>query len=1233
MLNDKNALHYTTVPVIENSFTDSDVVNFCQLINTVIVKTQTIFSILILLISFSCKRNQRQSPLSITPKVVKAQGYKVPKDSIAEPQVIPVGKPTVVLAGKPKVVPTNTNVHPAGTPAVVIAGIPRVCTPGKDSFSIPKSVPTIDSPFIAGIPEVVIAKDPFTKDQNPQNFSSFSKLQGLRSVTVNCLLEDKSGNLWIGTNFGPSKYDGKSFTHFTEKEGLSSNWLACMLEDKSGNIWFGTYDGGVSRYDGKRFTHFTIKEGLSHNWVTSILQDMSGDLWFGTNGGGVSRYDGKIFTHFTVKEGMSSNLVLSMLEDKKTGDLWFGTDGGGVTKFDRKSFRHFTKKEGLGGNIVMSILKDERGLLWFGTEGGVSRFDGRSFTNFRKNEGLISNGVASIHQDESGHLWFGTGAGVSKYDGKNFTHFTEKEGLSDNEINCILKDKRGNLWVGTASGGVNKYGGQRFTHFTKEEGLGDDNVRNIVEDKDGNLWFGTYGAGVNRYDGKSFTHFTTKEGMRLDIVRSILEDNSGNLWFGDWNGVSKYDGKSFTYFTTNADMNTNMLQDKKGNLWFGSFGDGVFKFDGKRFINFTTKEGLSGNYVSGILQDKNGRLWFSTEHGLTEYDDTTFTHFTKKEGLSDDDVFCIAEDNYGNIWVGTKSGGVNKYDGKNFTHYTQREGLSNNLVTSILKDKSGNLWFGTLFGLNKLAKNKVASDLSDSEFLFKTYTYDDGFSGIGVNNVGKSIFEAKDGTIWIGANDRLTAYHPDEDVPDTIPPNIQLTGLSLFNENIAWQNLEKKIDTSIALSNGVSFHDFHFDSISKWYSIPQQLSLPYSNNYLTFQFLGITTQSPKKVKYKFKLEGIDKNWNALTNSTQAAYGNLPHGTYTFKVKAMNGDGYWSREFNYSFTIRPPWWRTWWFTTLAALVVVAGVYGYIQYRSRNLKQRNILLENKVTERTHELNQSLSKLKNTQEQLVHSEKMASLGELTSGIAHEIKNPLNFINNFSELNLDLLTDVKEEQLSNPDKTTLAELVNMIKTLKKNSEKINHHGKRVDDIVKSMLQHSRTGNLAKEPVNVNALCEESLKLAYHGFKAKEKTFQASFETHFEAGLPTIMAIPQELSRVLLNLCNNAFYAVHEKKRKLQPVSTDASEVESLYKPMVTVSTRQRDNKIMITVSDNGTGIPQKIISKIFQPFFTTKPTGEGTGLGLSMSYDIITKSHGGELYVKSKEGEGTTFEIVMPV
>ena len=222
------------------------------------MKIGATLAIAALLVIFSCNPNQEQSPLSFSPKVVEAHGYVVPKDSMAEPKVIPAGKPRVVRAGKPKVVLSIRNVHPAGIPRVVIAGVPKVCTPGQDSFSLPKTVPAIESPFIAGAPEVVVAKEAYTKDQNPQNFSSFGKLQGLKTSAVFCVLQDKNGNLWFGTQGGGvSKYDGKSFTHFTEKEGLRNNFVRSILEDKSGNLWFGMGLGGVSKYDGKSFTHFT----------------------------------------------------------------------------------------------------------------------------------------------------------------------------------------------------------------------------------------------------------------------------------------------------------------------------------------------------------------------------------------------------------------------------------------------------------------------------------------------------------------------------------------------------------------------------------------------------------------------------------------------------------------------------------------------------------------------------------------------------------------------------------------------------------------------------------------------------------------------------------------------------------------------------------------------------------------------------------------------------------------
>ncbi|MER0439848.1 ATP-binding protein [Emticicia sp. W12TSBA100-4] len=287
-----------------------------------------------------------------------------------------------------------------------------------------------------------------------------------------------------------------------------------------------------------------------------------------------------------------------------------------------------------------------------------------------------------------------------------------------------------------------------------------------------------------------------------------------------------------------------------------------------------------------------------------------------------------------------------------------------------------------------------------------------------------------------------------------------------------------------------------------------------------------------------------------------------------------------------------------------------------------------LEYQVAERTAELTQqkeslelALEELKTTQNQLIQAEKMASLGELTAGIAHEIQNPLNFVNNFSEVSVELCQELQEElDKEDFDKTYIAEI---LRDISQNQQKITHHGQRAASIVRGMLQHSRASNGQKELTDINALADEYLRLSYHGLRAKDKTFNADFKTDLDPNLPKIEVIPQDFGRVLLNIINNAFYAVQQKAKQ---------GIEG-YKPLVQIKTLMTDEEIVIKITDNGGGMPENIKTKIFQPFFTTKPTGQGTGLGLSLSYDIITKGHAGTLEVESTEGEGTTFIITLPL
>jgi signal transduction histidine kinase len=398
----------------------------------------------------------------------------------------------------------------------------------------------------------------------------------------------------------------------------------------------------------------------------------------------------------------------------------------------------------------------------------------------------------------------------------------------------------------------------------------------------------------------------------------------------------------------------------------------------------------------------------------------------------------------------------------------------------------------------------------------------------------------------------------------------------------------------------------------------EKISIGYDQNGFAFEFIPVDYNNPPENHTLYKLENYDNEWRITTNPGKAYYYNVPPGKYIFKVKASNNMGVWAGK-DISVTIAPPWWRTWWAYCLYGLLFIIVVY--LVHRVQ--KQRVINAERERTrerelEQAKEIEKAYHELKVTQSQLIQSEKMASLGELTAGIAHEIQNPLNFVNNFSEVNKELIEEMKKEMLAGNQEEAISLADNVIE----NEEKINHHGKRADAIVKGMLQHSRSSTGQKEITDINALVNEYLRLSYHGMRAKDKSFNATRHTDFDNSVGKINIIPQDIGRVLLNLFNNAFYSVTEKKKH----QTEG------YEPIISVSTKRISDKVEIRVRDNGIGIPQKVLDKIYQPFFTTKPTGEGTGLGLSLSYDIITKEHNGTIKANTKEGEFAEFIIQLP-
>jgi signal transduction histidine kinase len=577
------------------------------------------------------------------------------------------------------------------------------------------------------------------------------------------------------------------------------------------------------------------------------------------------------------------------------------------------------------------------------------------------------------------------------------------------------------------------------------------------------------------------------------------------------------------------------------------------------------------------------------------------------------------------------------------------------------EDEKGVLWLGTVLGLNGLKfKSPLESnqqgeaigaglitvnneELKTYEAIWDIYNISTGYPVKDVNRESLYITrlrqpfgsQADSGFIWAGTGDKVIRFDPAAIVKNTRPPAVFIRSVSIGESSINWYGINKIYEDSLLIirqeamvfgkllsakvrdSLYEKFSDISFDSITPFYQVPQNLVLPYRHNRVIIDYGAIETNRPFMVRYQYLMEGYDNEWSPVTDKMSASYGNLSEGNYTFKLKAMSPEGVWSEPIAYNFKVLPPWYRSWWAYGFYALAIISVITIYVRMRTKSLMRQKLHLEDKVNLRTAQLEQSISNLKATQAQLIQSEKMASLGELTAGIAHEIQNPLNFINNFSELNKELLTELKDEIVNG----NFAEVAAIAEDVIENQEKIGDHGKRADAIVKGMLQHSRTSTGVKEPTNINVLTDEYFRLAFQGMRARDKNFTATTETDFDENIGQVNIIPQDIGRVLLNLFNNAFYALSEKK-KMHPEG---------YEPLVSVKTERSGNSIKITVRDNGMGIPEKVKEKIFQPFFTTKPTGQGTGLGLSLSYDIV-KAHGGELNVASKEGEGSVFVLMLP-
>jgi signal transduction histidine kinase/streptogramin lyase len=705
----------------------------------------------------------------------------------------------------------------------------------------------------------------------------------------------------------------------------------------------------------------------------------------------------------------------------------------------------------------------------------------------------------------------------------------------------------------------------------------------------------------------------------------VFKDSKGCLWLSSINQLQYYNpftNTTKTYKTHGADSTIpgffcySIAEDKQGSVWFGTWRYGIYSYNRETgtfkhypFTYDAAKKNtnvLFNGQVKCLLFDKDGILWIGTNlGGLTRFDTQTCIFkniYNPRDGF--DCITTIYQDKKGRLWAGSYRSGLFLVNTTTYAYkrYSQQDGLLYDGINSINEDNAGDIWVATF--------QRGISILNPETGDIKNYTSANALPSDAIGD----IFRSPTGALTITLPNGVINFNPEALQKNPIPPLVAVESITYHSANNT-----NNTDTELYVYGRAS------------------IPLHYNENKVTFGYTALHYTNPALNKYAYKLDGYDKDWIQAGKLRYVMYLNLLPGTYTFHVKACNSDGVWNEEgAAFSIIIYPPWWQTWWAYTLYTIIAISAIWWFVQYRSRKLLDDKRLLEHTVKLRTAEvleqkeeitaqrdsLEKTLGELQATQAQLIQSEKMASLGELTAGIAHEIQNPLNFVNNFSEVSNELIDEIQDERRKAKDDRDEALQDELLSDIKQNLEKINHHGKRADSIVKGMLQHSRTGGTVKELTEINKLADEYLRLTYHGFKSKDKSFNTNISTVFNEGLPAIKVVAQDVGRVLLNIFNNAFYAVQERQKV---------EVES-YKPEVSVTTLLADNFIIIKIKDNGIGIPDAIKEKIMQPFFTTKPTGQGTGLGLSLSYDIVVKGHGGRIDVNSVVGEFTEFTISLP-
>ena len=824
-------------------------------------------------------------------------------------------------------------------------------------------------------------------------FQRISVGDGLSQAAVNVILQDRRGFMWFGTQEGLNRFDGNDFITFqhdpADPTSLSHDSVRAIVEDSDGVLWVGTDNGGLARFDetAQSFTHFrhdpTNSNSLGSDRVRALHLGADGILWIGTDGGGLSRFDRSTgnFARFVPDPddpfSLSQEHVRTVLQDS-TGRLWAGTDSGGLNLLDTSTglFRRFrhdpTDENSISDDRIYSLYESSDGAIWIGTgEGGLNRLGPGSsvfehFTNRPGDSTSLSRGaVRAIFEDRSGLMLVGTDQGLNKWDplSRSFTVYRHETSdvfsLSADRVDAIYQDRGGVVWLGTRIG-INRWNPTTgsFPHYKAHvedpSELSNDYVTSFTESVDGTLWVGTQN-GLNALDRKrqAFRRFfhnpEDPTSLAGNIIGAVTADSKGGLWVGTMgHGLDYLPPKStrFRHYSHSEDdpnslsvnVVTTIHEDRSGTIWVGTYRGGLNRFDPSRdgFIRYrhdpTDRSSLSSDRVVAIFEDSRGDLWIGTDGGGLNRMDRDRGSFTTwgndpadPKSLSSSHTWTITESPDGDLYIGTQGGGLNQWTLRDreagravFNRYFKNHGLLSAVIYGALWDDNGQLW---------LSSNRGLSVFDPKEGTFRNYNTSHGLQSEEFNF--SAALRTRDGYMFFGGINGFNAFHPTNIRTNTHKPPVLLTGILKLNEAATFDRPVADLE---------------------------EIELDYKDTMVTFDFAALDYTAPEKNRYRYILEGFDRDWVDLGNRNRAVYTNLDAGNYVLKVQGSNNDGVWNRE-GFSLAVRalPPPWATWWaYGAYVSAALLLGLYyfqGQMRKRLRTLElaRANESLEKEITRR--------------------------------------------------------------------------------------------------------------------------------------------------------------------------------------------------------------------------------------------------------------------------------------------